>query len=466
MLALAGVVLWFLIIFSRHRVRLNDVRRALRWLAGEQPSFREVITGWWFANISVWAFAIVLHEKCSCEPDEFVRSLYRVVEFFRNCRDNFVSFRVFTELLEIRNQKFEDRNWAYFDAHQGVIFNSGVVRTISTMLQFSDADWRICDACLDYVRSDEIQSGLVKNKTADMLKEASAKLVEGAYSFRGKRPCLVKRLATYCHNLKMYAIRFGDEKAIVKFGMAEKSMKALGEREPDWKNGRKIDIAVCSAFAYLNDGSRAIYTTRCRMNATSVVIQQSAPPTRTEIAKAFFPGVDPALIKIMLKETYESDLKLERSEGFKEGVLAAFKHVNLKDLILGQFKAQRAEVVECVKKGVDESVVGKMNVSGQRRVPVRAAAQQLGLSRVTVNRWIQWFETDGEKGVECPVPNFSPILLESQAAFEAWKPTYFAWKATGKKDCEKREPKSEAAAIKQDHDDIEEIFAGYSRGSV
>jgi len=234
-----------------------------------------------------------------------------------------VSFRAFTELLEIRNQKFENRNWTYFDAHQGVIFNRGVVRTISTLLQFSDADWRVCDTCLDFIRSDEIQSGLVKNKTADMLKEANAKLVEGFCSFRGKRPFLVKRLATYCHNLKMYAIGLCDEKTIDKLALAEKLMKALGDREPDCKNGRKIDFSVYSAFVYLNDGSKAIYKTRCRMNATSVVVQQSAPPTRTEIAKAFFPGVDPALVKIMLKETYESDLKSERSEGFKEGVLAA-----------------------------------------------------------------------------------------------------------------------------------------------
>lgn len=446
---------------------MSDVRRALRWLEGKRPPLREVVYGWFMANAIVWGLAVTLHETCGVELNEFARSVYRVVDLFRHVRDNFVSTRVFAELLEVRDRKFEDRNWSYFDSHAGVIFTPGVVRAITAMLQFSDADWRVCDACIAYIKSDEIQSGLVKNETADMLKDTNAKLVASLYKLRGTRPFLIKRLATYCHNLKTYAIGFGDENAIRALNEAEKRMRALGEVKPDCKNGRKIDFAVYSAFVYLNDGSKAVYKIRCRVNATTVVIRQPPPPlTRTEVAKAFFPGVDPALVKIMLRDAYESDLSKANAEGFKEGVLAAFKHVNLKDMILKQFKEQDEKLASTVQKGIDASLVGTMNVSGQRKVPQRAAAQRLDVNRITISRWIKWCETDGKEGVECPVPNFSPLLLESETAFDAWVPNYKAWKATGKKDRKKREPKTVTAAVKQDHDDIDEMFAHYSRGEM
>ena len=460
-------LIWLLTLTSPTRIRRKDVRRFLRWLDPHaRPSFCEVLRGWEFVNTMVWLQVFRLYKEKDLDLHKTAGSLYRALTLLRNIRDGFMGFRVFTDLLEVKGQRFENRDWSFFDVREGKIFDAPVARLITTLMQFSDFDLLVYDECGKFFKG--IRGNLTLEGNGIELYDAICKGCRTLMNFRGHRKHLIARLSTYLHNLGLYSIGITDEKTLRLLKKAKREIDEVGGLEPSDDNVRKIERTLLWAFVHANDGSSRIYRARCKMVGAVSSASAAPQPTRTEVLHQVLPGVDSAKMKELLRKIYERGFRAGEAEGYRTGVTAAFKEINVKDVLLSGLADVKTEIAaklkSAVKEGVDESLVGKIKAPGEKPVKIRAAAQRLCVNRITVERWIKFCETKGTEGVECPVPNFSPLLLQSQTAFEQWAPSYVQWKSVNGKRRKRKEPKTVAAAERQDHDDIEEMFSGYSRG--
>lgn len=460
-------LVWLLTLTSPTRVRRKDVRRFLRWLNPRvRPSFLEVLRGWEFANTMVWLQAFRLYREKDLDIHRSACSIYRALTLLRNVRDGFMGFRVFIDILEVKGRRFENRDWTFFDVRKGMIFDGPVARLITTLLQFSDFDLSVYDDCGRFFSG--LRGELSLEGRGGELYNAICKGGRALMNFRGHRKHLVARLSTYLHNLGLYSIGITDEKTLVLLKKAKAEVDAVGGMEPAEDNVRKIKRKLLWAFLHANDGSARIYRARSKMVGAVAPASAAPAPTRTEVVRQILPGVDPAKLKDLLRDIYERGFRAGEAEGYKSGVTAAFEQINVKSVLLAGLSDAKTEILSklksSVREGVDESVVGKINTSGEQPITQRSAARLLGVNRITIGRWIRYCETKGEEGTKCPVENFSPLLLESRTAFEQWAPTYTQWKSVNAKNRKKTEPRSHSAAAKQDHDDIQDMFSGLSRG--
>lgn len=258
-------------------ISYKDVRSVLAALDRSQHySLQEVFSLRNGANQYVETIAYLIEDRKGTDHLNAVQSIFKAIDLVREIRTCVPSLRVFAETMPEDPSFFGDRDWRFFDAHEGRVFDEGSRSIILKLISFSKDDIAV------YEETEKILENNWGQVTANSSLESTSSLINalgGALMrLRGHRKDLLDRLHRYFGNLKRYADAYGGGRASREYVEAVNALRSFSAIVPDNNNEQMLQAQMKRILSIANRAGHRVYGVRRRMVGSAAIVRLDGLP--------------------------------------------------------------------------------------------------------------------------------------------------------------------------------------------